>query len=409
MNNLTTRKIVLGMLMALVLAFSVQGTADALTFSTSRTGDLQTVREDREFRIRFSVSLRSASIKSGYKRTPAGEVDTGVATTTYYEDTGDSGYQAETQVVYAEAHNYDQESISIAVPSGPTLQKINGRDPVASTPYSMYERTHDSYATASDSQKLSGSVELTLMAGSPESVDITITGTTDDPSGPVTTTTTFTVYIVAASLTVDADALTGLPNGSTSADDMDDPQINTNLTLSGGSVITHVPMTYKVTGSGRVYVRVGERRISATATLPTSSAAPVYLDMNGSTNRIEVSTPSVSLAVPNVYIYGRPTMTVTHGADQEGILSGRLNDYLAVQVKDEKNRPISGLAIAFASAATNAKFTPVAGFLYGPNMMTAKPTTGPQPTGLVYTPIVMAKQKFTTNWVVLTTRWLPRL
>ena len=389
MNNLTTRKIVLGMLMALVLAFSVQGTADALTFSTSRTGDLQTVREDREFRIRFSVSLRSASIKSGYKRTPAGEVDTGVATTTYYEDTGDSGYQAETQVVYAEAHNYDQESISIAVPSGPTLQKINGRDPVASTPYSMYERTHDSYATASDSQKLSGSVELTLMAGSPESVDITITGTTDDPSGPVTTTTTFTVYIVAASLTVNADTLNltgGLSNGSTSADDMDDPQINTNLTLSGGSVNTHVPMTYKVTGSGRVYVRVGERRISATATLPTSSAAPVYLDMNGSTNRIEVSTPSVSLAVPNVYIYGRPTMTVTHGADQEGILSGRLNDYLAVQVKDEKNRPISGLAIAFASAATNAKFTPVAGFLYGPNMMTAKPTTGPQPTGLdVYT------------------------
>ena len=31
MNNLTTRKIVLGMLMVLVLAFSVQGTADAIT------------------------------------------------------------------------------------------------------------------------------------------------------------------------------------------------------------------------------------------------------------------------------------------------------------------------------------------------------------------------------------------
>ena len=43
MNNLTTRKIVLGMLMALVLTFSVQGIADALTFGTSRTGDLQTV------------------------------------------------------------------------------------------------------------------------------------------------------------------------------------------------------------------------------------------------------------------------------------------------------------------------------------------------------------------------------
>ena len=42
MNNLTTRKIVLGMLMALVLAFSVQGIADALTFGRLQTGDLQT-------------------------------------------------------------------------------------------------------------------------------------------------------------------------------------------------------------------------------------------------------------------------------------------------------------------------------------------------------------------------------
>ena len=40
MNNLTTRKIVLGMLMALVLAFSVQGTADAQTFGHhEKSGD----------------------------------------------------------------------------------------------------------------------------------------------------------------------------------------------------------------------------------------------------------------------------------------------------------------------------------------------------------------------------------
>ena len=40
MNNLTTRKIVLGMLMALVLTFSVQGIADAQTFTES-SGDHQ--------------------------------------------------------------------------------------------------------------------------------------------------------------------------------------------------------------------------------------------------------------------------------------------------------------------------------------------------------------------------------
>ena len=61
MNNLTTRKIVLGMLMALVLTFSVQGIADALTFSTSRSGDLETVViADPEFKIRFTPSPKSA-------------------------------------------------------------------------------------------------------------------------------------------------------------------------------------------------------------------------------------------------------------------------------------------------------------------------------------------------------------
>ena len=59
MNNLTTRKIVLGMLMALVLTFSVQGIAEALTFTRpSNSGDLQTVFVLTEIlRSTFSVSL----------------------------------------------------------------------------------------------------------------------------------------------------------------------------------------------------------------------------------------------------------------------------------------------------------------------------------------------------------------
>ena len=65
MNNLTTRKIVLGVLLALVLAFSVQGTADALEFKdhTSTDGDLQTVLSGDEFKIKFSVSLKSNTTK----------------------------------------------------------------------------------------------------------------------------------------------------------------------------------------------------------------------------------------------------------------------------------------------------------------------------------------------------------
>ena len=65
MNNLTTRKIVLGLLVMLVLAFSVQGIADALTLTkTKKSGDLQTKRVDGSFEISFSVGLtRPASIK----------------------------------------------------------------------------------------------------------------------------------------------------------------------------------------------------------------------------------------------------------------------------------------------------------------------------------------------------------
>ena len=56
MNNLTTRKIVLGMLMTLVLAFSVQGIADALTVTRRSSDDLEYRFAGQTFNISFSVS-----------------------------------------------------------------------------------------------------------------------------------------------------------------------------------------------------------------------------------------------------------------------------------------------------------------------------------------------------------------
>ena len=61
MNNLTTRKIVLGLLMALVLVFSVQGIADALTLTRRTSDDLKTVRRGDQFTIRFNVSDLTAT------------------------------------------------------------------------------------------------------------------------------------------------------------------------------------------------------------------------------------------------------------------------------------------------------------------------------------------------------------
>ena len=63
MNNLTTRKIVLGLLMTLVLAFSVQGIADAqiaadLTSRSNTSGDLQTISVGDQFEITFTVRIQ---------------------------------------------------------------------------------------------------------------------------------------------------------------------------------------------------------------------------------------------------------------------------------------------------------------------------------------------------------------
>ena len=62
MKDLTTRKIVLGLLMGLVLVFSVQGIADALTLEKT-AGDLQTKPAGSTFEITFSVRLDSNSTR----------------------------------------------------------------------------------------------------------------------------------------------------------------------------------------------------------------------------------------------------------------------------------------------------------------------------------------------------------
>ena len=70
---------------------------------------------------------------------------------------------------------------------------------LAVTTLSMYESTHNSYSTTSNPhQRLSGSVILTLTAPTtPAEVTITITPTTDGPTGHVNPSNLiFTVYVV---------------------------------------------------------------------------------------------------------------------------------------------------------------------------------------------------------------------
>ena len=87
MNNLTTRRIVLGMLMTLVLAFSVQGIADALTLSaTSDVVQSKRNVEGVDFDIQFSVGLTRPDLQDGIKKRRSSDPYYNLATP-YYSTT----------------------------------------------------------------------------------------------------------------------------------------------------------------------------------------------------------------------------------------------------------------------------------------------------------------------------------
>ena len=69
MSNLTTRKIVLGLLVTLVLAFSVQGTADAFTTARSSAFDEFILVNNRgnalDRSFTFGITFTSAEVSRG--------------------------------------------------------------------------------------------------------------------------------------------------------------------------------------------------------------------------------------------------------------------------------------------------------------------------------------------------------
>ena len=256
MNNLTTRKIVLCMLMALVLVFSVQGTADAITGLTRGSGDLQLYAPGQNFTVSFSVGVQTPVIKAGYKAVPGTDTDGNAVTiganTPYYEDTGATGYQNELQVSYADAYNYDQEAIDIAV-AGATLTKV-GTYGVGGTSHSMSE------GGVNAALLTSSSVTLTLTATGAGTVTITITDATasaDFPSNVarVATPLVFTVYIA---LTHNDTSTIATTNDGLDFS-IDEEQIDDTLIIRCKRHYNR-SSEYTVSGSGTVYVKTANNK-----------------------------------------------------------------------------------------------------------------------------------------------------
>ncbi|MYC40912.1 MAG: hypothetical protein F4X55_07905, partial [Candidatus Dadabacteria bacterium] len=357
MKNLTTRKIVLGLLVGLVLALGVQGTADAITKFTRGSGDLKTYAQNQPITISFTVGTQSASIRPNYKSVPvANRTDRQIAT--YYEEDSTPGYQAESQVPYADAHYYDQESIQIAV-TGANITKVGNYQITPTTSHTMSDG-------GENAAKLSNSVTLTLVATAAGTVEIDITDTTptaDRPAGVgAAAQLDFTVYVVANPTAVTSAELTVTPLERRGFDDFSDP------TIGATAIGDNVRVKYEVvSGSGEIYVNVtrtdGDYMGSKGRSLTTSSSATVKVDMNGTTNKVTITVVGSNNYVPPqtvFFIYGLPSLEATQGSSgQKGATSGRLENPLGIRVKDGKGRTISGLGVTFTTSATGAAFIPI--------------------------------------------------
>ena len=384
MKDLMTRKTVLGLLMTCVLAFSVQGIADALTLRIS-SGDLVTVAPNQEFTLRFSVGLKSRvaqfsdttpGTRAAFEKanvtatnTVSGFVNSKISGLTaenasdyyYYDSVTTQATPAvkatttRTWLTESAAYYYNDESVSITTSPAITLMK-------GSTAVTGLVERHDER-----DQQLSSSITLTGSHTTPAVYDITITDNTaaEDIDGTVPearASITFTVFVVA-------DRRPGAETPPSPTLILDAQNYKTNGTDYSDQPIArpgtdNIRIEYKVvSGSGRLYVQRGTapiRKSSAVRTLSTSDAADVRLDMNGTTNVVQ-ATAARAAPTTALFIFGDPRVTIVSGNEQEGGPGGQLDDPLVIKVTDGKGRALSGLAAAFRTSASEAKFIPVSG------------------------------------------------
>ena len=320
MRNIMTQRLALGVLTVLVLAFGVLGTADALEFNTSTSGDLQTVGIGEEFDIRFSVRL-DRDIKG--------------------------------------------ESISIN-PGGAEIKEVGRYTTDIKNPHVMFERDHgdgDDYGMEDrpDSQKLSGTVTLTLTAATAEQVTITIMETGGDAE------LRFTIYVVQdeTAIFTDVEGITFVRQALVST--RDDNEVPISFTVKGQNV-DNVPVTLTVNGSGRLFIKetyggsIPDSESRSGSRLETSSAASgnIFLDVNGGSSRITIEVTGTD-PVTGVFIFGVPKLNLSND-DQTGVAGGRLANYLGAQLIDSRDRPISHGIISFdGETGHGGMFLPVPG------------------------------------------------
>ena len=341
MKNLTTRKIVLGLLMVLVLAFSVQGIADALTFGTTRTGDLQTRVRGQDFSVTFTVDPVTEARKSAYTGYTATYTQNGV--TYYYIDTNTDGDRDsnEPQVTASTAFYYNNEAVRISVSgAGAKITGITTANTI--TPAASITLKEG----GSGAEALVASIQVHCSTSTHGEVTITasdVTPSEDYPSGvrkaPNFVLTTYVVQYNQAVGPTRTIRLVGVTNGvAIGYDDQRDQPIYNGDT-------SHYPVTYSISpGSGMLYIQEGTRTGTPATSLTTSTAAKVLLDMGGSTNTITATLSGSFETTQGIYIFGNPQLSITSGDNQSGAPNAALTNPLLVTLTDSVSPTPVGVA-----------------------------------------------------------------
>ena len=411
MNNLTTRKIVLGILMVLVLAFSVQGIADALTFGTTRTGHLQTVFPDETFDISFEVNLvgdqaKFSDIRAGNASDPGYDL---AAEDTHYRDLDGDNYRddgnqrdadtdndgdidaadaadpVEPWMSEDQAYYFNNEAIQIGVSgvSGVVIDRIGSYD-FSNIPIITLEE--DILRPDGTAKLQTGTITVTCFvppASNAGTVTITVSDITlnrvspPDSSPPfgipntdypstitaanIDTLDSFTVYVLQ-NVPATPPTITSVSGGIA----LRNQPTPITVTLTGGSSDWYPVELEVVNGPGTLSMtRTGAGNRSLSTFTNSSDTATVYLHPNSGTNTIRVwaagTNPRASTAVEQTYFYKSVYLDANlqiggpGGNGQRGVVNTRLDNPFVVKVIDGNDTGIPGQAVRFNATGAGAE------------------------------------------------------
>ena len=322
MNNLTTRKIVLGVLMALVLAFGVQGTAEAVL-------DPELSQSSSEF-FKFRTPNETFSISLGLSFDTVNTNET--ITVTFHGD------------ITPIEKFFDESGIV-------TLREVGGTETGNGSKFSV--------GSTGNEVSTSFSIKGRFKSGTAGPKTVKISSTT--PSWTYTYTYFVTVTDMLASSTVplSSDSVTftyfadGEGSGYTEGDFGDAPiQIVTGA--------DNLPVEYTPRSSLLMsHSTFGDERVSLPSSGPISSAFTIHLKANTSTDVVTSQVRGSTASVVGVYIYGFPTLEVdaptgreTGSEDSPGKPGEVIRNAFTATVKDGGNRAVPGVPVNFTTTGT---------------------------------------------------------